>query len=139
MEPFLIKTDDMELGCSIDEQGIIQLRVNGNVGIENEEHFLEWSDVVRGAMVAAKEKDPERVLCMIDITDRPIDVDQSMLTHLFSLMNHNRDFATRTGVYGGNFFTRSLLDVALKATGRTNMKAYDSKEEALEWVLNGRE
>lgn len=139
MEPYLRKNTDLELGCYIDEKGIIQLRMSGNLSSDYEDFFLEWDGEVRKAMITSKERDPENVYCVIDITGKSIDTDRKMLSHLINLMSHNKDYVTRTGVYGANFFAKSLIDIALKAVQRNNMKMFGTHEEAMAWVLLGKE
>lgn len=136
MEPFFLKENNRELGCYIDEQGVIQLRMSGNLSIDHLDDFQAWSEAVKLAMRTAKARDEARVFCIINISGG-IDADRETLSELIKLVRHNKDYATRTGVYGANYFTTSLMDIALKLAGRTNMKTFPNRTEAEHWVFTG--
>lgn len=136
MEPFILKEHNRELRCYIDDEGVIQLRMTGNLSSDHLEDFQAWSESVKLAMRTAKAHDKNRVFCIIDITGG-IDADREALSELVKLVRHNKDYATRTGVYGANYFTTSLMDIALKLAGRTNMKTFPNRAEAEHWVFTG--
>lgn len=135
MQPFVVKNELMELSCHLDEAGVIQIRMSGNLSDDHEEELQRWAAAVRAAMRYAKAQNPGRVLCLIDLTGRNIEADHTSLTVLMELMKHNRDYATRTGVYGPSYFTRSIIEIALKATGRKNLKLFSTKTAAERWVF----
>jgi len=138
MRAFHEKKHDMELSCSLDYQGVVQISMSGNLSSDYEDVFIDWARSVRAAMKEVKSKNPERVLCIIDLTGPIIDTDQKTFKLLIELIRHNKDYVTRTGVYGAAFVTRNLVDIALKATGRKNMKMFVTREEAERWVFTGK-
>ncbi|MCA9354580.1 MAG: hypothetical protein KC877_03625 [Candidatus Kaiserbacteria bacterium] len=137
MEAFHRTEHDMELGCYIDEHGVIQLRMSGNLSSDHIEHLEAWGESVREAMRTAKERDEEHVYCIIDLVGG-VEADQDSLSFLISLVRHNKGYATRTGVFGANLIMRNFMDIALKVAGRTNMKAFATREQAEHWAITGR-
>lgn len=137
MKPFKLKKHDMELGCFIDYDGVIQIHMSGNLSSDYADDLSAWSAAVRVAMREAKERDSERVFCIIDLTGG-VEADQESLTRLIDLVKHNKKFVTRTGIFGASLILRSFVDIALKATGRTNMKVFLDREQAEQWVLTGK-
>ena len=136
MPPYYRKDDDMELGCHIDEQGVIRIYMEGNLSSDNVDELLIWAESLRGAMRTAKASDPGAVYCVIDVVGR-IDADFQSLRILIDLVRYNKDYSTRTGVYGANAIMRGFVDIAVKAAGRTNLKIFDTCEQAEHWVLTG--
>jgi hypothetical protein len=136
MKAFGAKNDEVELAVSIDGEGIIRIVMSGNLSSDHDTLFAAWCDGVREAMREAKARDPERVFCVIDVTGG-VDADKKTLGMLIELVKHNKEYATRTGVFGANPLMRSFMDIALKAARRTNMKAFPTQEEAEHWVLTG--
>ncbi|MCD5380976.1 MAG: hypothetical protein LR008_00150 [Candidatus Pacebacteria bacterium] len=139
MKTFHEKKYDMELACSLDNNGVIRIKMAGNVSSDYEDEFMEWSETVREVMHTAKETDPKKVFCVIDLTGQKIDADKESLGWLIDLVKYNKDYVTRTGVYGANLITRSLVDIALRTTGRDNMKMFETQEQAEGWVFTGEE
>lgn len=139
MKAFNVEKYDMELGCYLDDKGVIQILMSGNVSSDYEDEFAEWSESVKEAVRIAKENNPDKVYCVIDLSGLKIDADKESLEKLGELVLHNKGYATRTGVYGANLITRSFVDIALLPTGRKNMKMFQDKEDAERWVFTGEE
>jgi hypothetical protein len=135
---FNTSNHEMQLSCMTDDDGVIRLKMCGNLSSEYEKEFLEWSEAVKQAMRDAKERNPDWVLCVIDLTGAAIVADQKSLSQLVNLMKFNKDYVTRTGVYGANVFTRHIVDIALKITRRTNMKMCATEAEAEDWVYRNK-
>ncbi len=136
MESFRLKKHDMELGCFVDEDGVIQVHMAGNLSGDYKNELHQWADAVREAMRQAKARNPEQVYCIVDLTGG-VEADQESLKGLIDLVRHNQDYVTRTGVFGANPIMGSIVDIALKATGRKNMKIFKTREHAERWVLHG--
>ena len=121
--------------CGIDVEGIIQLTMAGNLSKETMDTFHAWAHCVKMCMQEAHAKDPNKVLTLIDARDVQ-ETDDEGVEELKKLMAFNKDYATKTAVYGLNYFTRIITEMALHFTKRKNMKFFKNKEEALEWLLD---
>jgi hypothetical protein len=83
-------------------------------------------------IVAARR--PGRVLTLIDVRGTT-EVDEKSTAALHELMLYNKQFATRTAVYGAEYFIRLIIDIALQVTKRNNMRVFDTRDEALTWLI----
>jgi hypothetical protein len=136
MEPFHIEKNDVELGVYIGEDGVIYLRMKGNLTSDHLPELKAWDAKVREAMRTAAQSDSARVLCLTDLTNG-LEADEVSLQILKDLIQHNKEYATRTAVIGANFFMRNILILALRATHRSNMESFNTREDAMEWLLQG--
>jgi hypothetical protein len=135
---FNFSNHEMQLSCTTDDNGVIRVAMNGNLGDGYHDVFREWSQTVKDAMVAASKRDPERVLCVADLTGPVIVADGETMKLLIDLFRFNKNYVTRTGVFGASAITRHLIDIALKVVRRDNMKVCATEEEAEAWVHQGK-
>ncbi len=126
---------EVELTCSIgDEDGIIYLTMGGNITKDTLEVFNAWAEKVKEAMRIAHSRATERVLTLIDAT-RVEQADMHSIEILHTLMEYNKQFVTKTAVFGANYFNKIIIEMALHLTRRTNMKLFNTRDEALQWLL----
>lgn len=126
--------DDMILRVTTGDDGIIHIRMQGNLSEDHLMEVSEWADMVRSAMKLAFERNPHRVLTLIDVTGA-FEADAKTMEVLRSLMLHNKDYATRTAVFGATYFIRMIVEAAIRATLRSNMAIFMTRDEALGWLL----
>lgn len=127
-------SEDMTLHVSTDDEGIIHIRMQGNLSEDHLPEVTGWADMVRDAMKRAFERDPHRVLTLIDVTGA-FEADAKTMEILRALMLHDKDYATRTAIFGATYFIRMIIEAAIRATFRTNMGIFLTRDEALEWLL----
>lgn len=125
---------DMLLRVTTDDDGIIHIRMQGNLSEDHLTEVSEWADEVRVAMRQAFARNPRRVLTLIDVTGA-FEADAKTMEVLHSLMVHNKDYATRTAVFGATYFIKMIVEAAIRATMRSNMAIFTTRDEALEWLL----
>jgi hypothetical protein len=135
MKPFS-HIGDAELSCSLGDDGIIYITMGGNLTTDTLDVFDQWSEKVKEAMRTAYANDSDRVLTLIDAS-RAQEADQKSIARLIELMRYNKQFVTRTAVFGPEHLIRLVIEIALRVTRRTNMKLFDEKDEALNWLLGG--
>lgn len=123
------------LDCTIGDDNIIYLTIGGNVTDDYMDTYLHWDESVRKAMVTVSSIQKDRVLTLIDVT-RLQQFDSKITDNLFDLMKFNKDYATKTAVYGPNFFVRTALDGLIVMTRRKNMHVFGKRDEALAWLLD---
>lgn len=126
--------EDMTLRVSTDDDGIIHIRMRGNLSEDHLPEVTEWADMVRDAMKRAFERDPHRVLTLIDVTGA-FEADAKTMEILRALMLYDKDYATRTAIFGATYFIRMIVEAVIRATFRTNMGIFLTRAEALEWLL----
>ncbi len=124
----------MELGCFIDEKGIIQMRLRGNFSSDHLVEFNGWCNATTEAMKTVYAKDPKRVYSIIDVTGG-WGFDQKVLTLLIKAARENRPYATKTAVFGASMIMRSFMVIARLKTGRGNIKSFKSRADAECWLF----
>lgn len=129
------ETEDMILRVSSDDDGIIHIRMKGNLSEDHLPEVIAWADRVKDEMKRAYERNPRRVLTLIDVTGA-FEADAKTMSVLHALMLHNKDYATRTAVFGANYFIKMIVEVAVRSALRTNMHIFMTRDEALRWLLD---
>lgn len=124
---------EAELGARIDEHNMIHLVMGGNLGAENFKFFHEWADAVRQCMVEVDKRQHGNVLTLID-TQHLREFDSKMVEELRKLMAFNKNYATRTAVFGAPSYAQMIVKTMLAITRRTNMKLFNTREQALAWL-----
>ena len=131
-----IVDDRATLECVVGPDGMIYLTVGGSVTGEHIEEFKAWGEKIKAAMVMLSKKNPDRVLTLIDVT-KLAEFDLATTRELYGLMKFNKNYATRTALFGASYFTQAMIEAMTGLTHRTNMKIFPTREEALAWLLKG--
>lgn len=77
---------------------------------------------------------PKSVLCLTDVSDLKTTPEITQMIKDFT--KHNEPYIKSTAVIGVEGLKQVIFNGVLRFTGRKNMTASDSKEEALEWLVN---
>jgi hypothetical protein len=133
MKPYIID-GEVHLTCELGDDDIIYLTMGGNVSGDTIDYFLEWAEKVKEAMREAYKRNPGHVLTLID-TRAIHEIDMDSVGELSKLLKYNKQYATRTAVYGANYFVHIIVEMALHISGRKNLEIFETKEEALKWLL----
>jgi hypothetical protein len=123
----------IELTCVIGADQVIYLTMGGDISREHITEFDIWAGKVKKAMVSVSEKNNKKVFTLIDIT-RLNGFDMVTTKALYRLMAFNRNYATKTAVYGAGPVTRLALDAIITATHRTTMKVFPDRTVAESWL-----
>lgn len=137
-KPLPTEDDTAILECVVGPDDIIYLTIGGSVTGEHIEAFKAWGEKVKAAMVMLSKKNPDRVLTLIDVSKLDA-FDLATSGELYGLMKFNKNYATRTAVYGANYFAQVTTEAIIGLTHRTNMKIFSTREEAMGWLLKGGE
>jgi hypothetical protein len=123
----------IELTCVIGADQVIYLTMGGDISREHITEFDIWAGKVRKAMVSVSEKNNKKVLTLIDITNLS-GFDMVTTKALYRLMAFNRNYATKTAVYGAGAVIRLALDAIITATHRKTMKVFPDRTLAEAWL-----
>lgn len=127
-----------KLNVSVGAEDIIHIVLGGDLTSENMHKFAEWIFNVKDTVESVYKKHSKRVLCLVDISDVE-KYDPSVVTQLAQMMKENEPFVLRTATFGGSSYMVMAEDVVIALSGRKNLKAFKTKEEALDWLLKGDE
>jgi len=121
------------LDVHVGEDDVIYLTMAGNLTTDNMPRLLIWAEEVRNAMVQVSARHPGHVLTLIDVRG-VAEFDSESVEILRQLMAHNKNYATRTAVFGAPYFTKIIVELMLVATHRDNMKLFETREEGVAWL-----
>jgi hypothetical protein len=108
------------------DDGILRLSFIGDIGLEDVDRYAQE---LAPYLEAASETDKLR---MISYSGREGKFSADARRR-FTEMNQDPRVG-RVAVLGGNRFTRVMATIILKATGRHNIRFFDSETEALSWL-----
>lgn len=124
------------MGVYIGDDNIIYVRMKGNLTSDHRSELEAWDLKVREAMEKVGEANPGKAFCLTDLTGG-LEADEMSMNLIKEQILHNKQYITRTAVIGANFNMKTIMYLALAVARRTNMKPFDTKEEAMEWLFNG--
>ena len=124
------------MGVGVGKGGIVNVRISGDLVPDSMPKFAEWTNKVKKVIKDQFGKTNEKVLCLVDITDLKRYAPEAMV-QLASLMKDNEPYVLRTATFGGNSYTIMAEDVVIALSGRNNLKAFKTEDEALEWLREG--
>lgn len=77
---------------------------------------------------------PGTVLTLVNVTN--VKYDQAFRNLSNGLAEHNKPYVLAGAVVGVDGWKKLIFWATTKLTGRSNLKAFDSIEEAKEWLVN---
>lgn len=132
MEPFR-HTEDITLIAEITDQGIIELRLGGDMVHKYRDVMQGWAEKVKEVLHFMKEKDPDRVLTLVDVSELGT-YDAESVELFRELMASNKGLATKTAIYGASTIVRVTIELMIGLTRRYSMKLFSTRDEALAWL-----
>lgn len=126
---------DIVLEVEVGAGNIVHMTIGGDVSAEQMSKLTEWTQKVKD-VIQSTYKGHGPVLCLVDITGL-LNYHADVLTTLAGLMKDNEPYVLRTATFGGNSAITMAEDIVIALSGRNNLKAFDSKEKALDWLKTG--
>lgn len=109
--------------------GILRMRASGNVDVAEMESFrLEFE----GFLATATEEQPLKIL-----TDSSKQAKYSAAARKIFVELQRSPKVGRAAVVGAKRYTRVLTSFILRASGRDNVRFFDSEAEAVAWLKEG--
>ena|SRR3989339_725672 len=124
------------LECRVGENNMIYLRMGGDITMSIlgvPEKFERWASDVRAAMMHVSVSNNGYVLTLIDVTEMA-QFDLAIISRIRELMEFNKQYATKTAVFGATSWVSMVVRSTLALTGRTNMRIFSERDEALTWL-----
>lgn len=119
--------------CRIGPDGIIYLMLAGKIAGEDAERFIAWTEEVKDAIKSVHEKHPNRVLILSDVTALT-HFEKKPIEALRTLLEYDKEYTTKSAIVGASPMVRMLVDAVVALSGRSNVKLFDTRDEALEWL-----
>lgn len=129
-------TNEVKLGVTVGAGDIAHLTIGGDLSADATDKLNAWMNDVKKVIKDLYDKKSEQVLCLVDITDLKTYHPDILMT-LAGLMKENEPYVLRTATFGGSKSIVMAEDVVIALSGRNNLKAFDSKDEAVSWLRTG--
>jgi len=121
------------LSVSISPDGIIEAALVGDISGEHQDKLKNWAENMKKAMEELSKKDGGRVLTLIDISKLG-SFDEHSFEILKDLMVWDKKYATKTATFGGSALITMAEQTLSIVSGRKNLMAFKTKEEAIAWL-----
>lgn len=121
---------EAELGID----GVIYLVAGGRLTNDHVDEFTAWCERVKAMIDAQAARGKSPVLICADATS-VICFETKPVMALRTLFDHDKKYTLKTAIVGAKPMTRMMVDAAVSLSGRTNIKQFRLKDEALSWLL----
>lgn len=127
-----------QLNVSIGAGEIIHITIGGNLDAETMSQFAEFVQKIKDTVHDLFNKHDKRVLCLVDISTLS-GYHPDVLVSLAQMMKENEPFVLRTATFGGGQYMIMAEDIVIALSGRKNLRAFNTKQEAISWLQTGDE
>lgn len=130
---FNFEVENLKLTCHIGTDKIIYLTAAGKINNNNLAVFTEWTEQIKTLMAeVSKTENVVRVCTDVSGVEH---FESKPIAPLRELLEYDKQYHMKSAIIGANFFMRNLMDAVIQLTGRTNIRQFETKEEALVWLL----
>ena len=120
----------------VDADGIIQVTFSGNFYEEYAEEYRKWAKDILAIMQEKAQRNDYPILTLVDVsTLEHLDFKIGEIT--LESMQNNKQYATRTALFGANPSLTTVMNSMAALTHRKNYRVFPTKEIALAWLLHG--
>lgn len=113
----------------------ITLKFSGDLVKQMVEGFREDILVASKVITNKFKADEKKVRTLVDMTEFTGNYSLDALTALVEFAKNNKLFIEKTVAFGGSDKVKIAGEVAITLSGRDNIKLFDSKDEAVAWLL----
>lgn len=118
----------------VDEHGIVNMVIKGRVRKETWGQFKKWIEDAQKIIREQSEKTGKKVKTTVDLTDTSSQYDSDTIAALASFTKANEPYVEKTATFGANTMIKFAEDLVITISGRKNIKAFATKEEAIKWL-----
>jgi hypothetical protein len=123
-----------QLGITENEDGGLELRVAGDIAsTEIRDDLIAWVKAVKEHATELNTQHGGRAYCIVDVSELyGFDEESSeIIRHLAEGSDYP---VLKTAIVGGNLLTKMAIRTISYLTKRTDIKTFDTREEALAWL-----
>ena len=120
----------------VDEHGIVNMLIRGRVRKEVWSQFTKWIEDTEKKIREQHEKTGKKVKTIVDLTETSSQYDSETIAALASFTKVNKPHIEKTATFGANTMIKFAEDLVITISGRTNIKAFKEKDEAIKWLLS---
>ncbi|MDP2704877.1 MAG: STAS/SEC14 domain-containing protein [Patescibacteria group bacterium] len=120
----------------VDEHGIVNMAIKGRVRREVWDQFKKWIEDTQKIIKEEYDKTGKKVRATVDLTDTSSQYDSDTIAALASFTKANEPYMEKTATFGANTMIKFAEDLVITISGRKNIKAFATKDEATKWLLS---
>lgn len=134
MEHNKIHSENLTLSSSIGPDNIIYITLAGKITNDNLDVFTEWTKGLQSQIdiIAMRKKSPVLVYSDVSQVEH---FERKPIAPLRELFSHDKQYEMKSAIVGASFLVSKLIDAVVDFTGRTNIRQFETKKEALAWLL----
>lgn len=134
MEHNEIHSENLTLSSNIGPDGIIYVTLGGKITNENFGVFEAWTRGLQSQIdiMAARKKFPILVYSDVSQVEH---FERKPIRPLRELFAHDKQYEMKSAIVGSTFFVAKLIDAIVEFTGRTDVRQFSTKKDALAWLL----
>jgi hypothetical protein len=126
------------LEVSIGDKDIVHITIGGAITAEDLPKLNDWIQKTKETIKNQYDTKQEKVLCLVNISNLK-EYHPEVLTELAKMMKENEPYVLRTATFGGSVYMTMAEDIILAISGRKNLKAFNTHDEAVAWLHEGGE
>ncbi len=136
MEHNEIHSENLTLSSSIGPDSIIYVTMGGKITNDNLDVFEAWTKGLQSQVdtMAAQKKFPVLVYSDVSQVEH---FERKPIRPLRELFAHDKQYEMKSAIVGASFFVAKLIDAIVEFTGRSNVRQFETKKDALAWLLAG--
>ena len=119
----------------VGQDNIVYLKLGDVNTPERLNALRDWVEKVKQTAIDVYERTGDKILILIDISDLKRYKSRAF-SILTDLMQSNQPYVLRSATFGGSPYILVAQEVLLALSGRYNLKAFRTKEEALTWLTS---
>jgi hypothetical protein len=77
---------------------------------------------------------PRKILTLLDVSGSPFNTD--VIRAMRELAAHNQPYVAWGAVVGLSQISRAIYELIIRSTGRTNLKSFTTREDAMRWLAD---
>jgi ABC-type transporter Mla MlaB component len=130
---FNFEGENVKLMSHVGPDKVIYLTASGKINNNNLAIFTAWAEQIKQLMTeASREQGIVRVCTDVSGVEH---FESKPIVPLRELFEHDKQYNMKSAIVGANFFMKNLMNAVIEFTGRTNVRQFPTKEEALLWLL----
>ncbi len=130
---FNFEVENIKLTCNIGTDKVIYLTAAGKINNNNLAVFAAWAEQIKELITeVSKTEDVVRVCTDVSGVEH---FESKPIVPLRELFEYDKQYHIKSAIIGASFFMRNLMDAVVQFTGRTNIRQFETKEEALVWLF----
>lgn len=130
---FDFEGENLKLMCDVGADKVIYLTAAGKINNNNLAIFTAWTEQIK-ELIAGVSTTNDVIRVCTDVSGVE-HFESKPIVPLRDLFEYDKQYHMKSAIIGASFFMKNLMDAIIQFTGRTNIRQFETKDEALVWLL----